>query len=101
MSYGFAVAPRAASQIRAAARWWRQNRPKAPSALIDDLESAYDLIQSLPNAGEPVFHTTNPELRRVYLGRIRYHLYYSVNHDSKIVEVLALWHASRGSAPPI
>ena len=101
MSYRFAVAPRAASQIRAAARWWKQNRPKAPSALVDDLESAYELIASLPNAGEQVSHPTNPGLRRLYLGRVRYHLYYSVDHDSRIVEVLALWHASRGSAPPI
>jgi hypothetical protein len=31
--------------------------------------------------------------------RCRYHLYYRVSHD--IVEVLGLWHMSRGSSPEL
>ena len=37
--------------------------------------------------------------RRIYLDRIHYYLYYSVDDRAEIVEVLAFWHASRGSSP--
>ncbi len=37
--------------------------------------------------------------RRIYLDRIHYYLYYSVDDRTETVEVLAFWHASRGSSP--
>jgi hypothetical protein len=38
-------------------------------------------------------------LRRILLGLSQHHLYYSADVEAQIVEVLALWHTSRGSAP--
>ena len=40
------------------------------------------------------------EVRRIYLARIRYHLYYRVRESDGVVQVLALWHASRSGTPP-
>ena len=40
-----------------------------------------------------------PGVRRILLSRVRYHLYYRVNEESRQVEVLALWHARRGGGP--
>ena len=38
-------------------------------------------------------------MMRVQLRRIHYYLYFRVTGDS--IEILAFWHTSRGSGPPI
>ena len=93
------VAPRAEAQIREAAEWWSQNRFKAPRAFAEDLEKAFDLITLLPGAGQPVPHPEIDQLRRLLMGRVRYYLYYTVSDETEAVEVLALWHTSRGERP--
>ena len=40
-------------------------------------------------------------VRRLFLSRTGYHLYYRVNEAERQVEVLALWHARRGEGPPV
>jgi plasmid stabilization system protein ParE len=65
----------------------------------DELEAAFTLIADLPFAGEGVSHARIHGLRRMLLGRTRYHLYYVVSEDESVVEVLSLWHTSRGKAP--
>lgn len=99
MSFRFRVSPRAGRQIRAAAQWWLKNRPAAPAMLTEELESAYALIEELPFAGEAVPATRIAGVRRVLLGNTQYHLYYVVAEDDAVVEVLSLWHASRGKRP--
>jgi len=69
-------------------------------AFADELEKGFDLARAWPASGEAVRHP-QIEVRRILLGRIRYHLYYSVSPDTEVVEILALWHTSRGSAPKI
>lgn len=101
MRYRLRVAPRAEAQIRDAAQWWLENRPQAPLAFAEDIEEAFGLISRLPRAGQPVRHAQIDGLRRLLLGRVRYYLYYQVNDDSEAVEVLALWHTSRGGSPPL
>jgi plasmid stabilization system protein ParE len=95
------VAPRAAQQIRTAAKWWIANRTAAPAMLSDELEAAYALIQELPAAGEAVPHSRLHRLRRVLLGRTQYYLYYAVLEDERTIRILALWHTSRGRRPPL
>jgi plasmid stabilization system protein ParE len=94
------IAPRAGRQIRAAMKWWLVNRTAAPTMLVDELEAAYALISDLPLAGEAVFHSRIAGLRRVLLGRTQYHLYYVVSERST-VEILSLWHTSRGTRPQL
>jgi len=95
LSYRIRVAERASAQLREVADWWLENRPKAPSAFAEEIERGFELIREVPGIGEPVPHPTLPELRRLLLGRVRYHLYYVVSPDEGLVEVLALWHTSR------
>ena len=93
----FKVAPRADRQIRVASAWWTKNRPYAPRLFAEDLESAFDLIEQFPHAGEAVTHRRIPNLRRVLLSHVHYYLYYTVWVDEAIVEVLGLRHTSRGA----
>ncbi len=90
---------RAAQQIRKASVWWRDNRPAAPGAVREELEKAFELIRVQPNIGATAANVRLAGVRRVYLSRIGYHLYYQVSSSPPQVEVLALWHSSRGSAP--
>lgn len=99
MKFRFRVSPRAGRQIRAAAKWWGENRTAAPAMLRDELETAYSLIEALPFVGEAVPHPQILGLRRVLLGRTQYHLYYIVSEEDAAIEVLALWHTSRGKRP--
>lgn len=91
--------PRAADEIEAARNWWLDNRSAAPGAFDEELERAFDMITSLPHAGQPIEDPEQPEQRRIFLPRVRYHLYYRVSGNT--VEVRALWHASRGGGPDI
>ncbi|MDP2787689.1 MAG: type II toxin-antitoxin system RelE/ParE family toxin [Pseudomonadota bacterium] len=91
------VTLRAASQIEKADSWWLGNRPSAPNALRNDLAAALDLLVRHPNVGTEVASTKVVGVRRLHLGRIRYHIYYRVK-ESELV-VLAFWHSSRGSSP--
>jgi plasmid stabilization system protein ParE len=95
------ISPRAATQIRVATKWWSENRPKAPEAFEEELTRGFALAREFPSSGESVPYAMLSGVRRILLGRIRYHLYYSVSHESGAVEILALWHTSRGSSPKL
>ena len=93
------VTPRAAIQIEAAATWWSKNRLAAPDAIRVDFQEATVLLSGQPGVGAKSSTTRYPELRRLYLLRVRYHIYYHV-HNGKII-IVAFWHASRGSGPDL
>ena len=93
------VVPTASRHIETAARWWRANRQAAPRLFREELSRAFDLIAEQPDIAPGAPETDAPGVRRFHLSRIRYHLYYRRRGDT--VEVLALWHTSRGSAPDL
>ena len=82
-----------------ASRWWRKHRDKAPTAFDDDLDEALNLIRATPHIGERV--RSSPRIvRRLWLERIGYFIYYSQPlHD--MIEIAAIWHASRGKRPKL
>jgi hypothetical protein len=69
--------------------------------LADELEAAYTLITDMPFAGEAVAHSRISDLRRVLLARTQYYLYFVVSEDATVVDILSLWHTSRGTPPRI
>lgn len=72
------ISARAAAEIERADAWWRENRPAIPGALRDDLEAAFKLLFRQPGIGVRVSNARLAGTRRLYLGRIRYFLYYRV-----------------------
>jgi len=93
------VTPRAALQIERAAAWWAENRPAAPDAIRVDFQEAAFLLSRQPGIGARSTTARYPDLRRLFLARVGYHLYYRVK-PGKVV-VLAFWHASRGASPKL
>ena len=93
--------PRASREVAAAKRWWRANRTKAPNALEEELRSTLDLIAATPGIGAVARNVRLPGVRRVLLNRVNYFLYYRPDPEAHRIEVVALWHASRGTGPAI
>jgi plasmid stabilization system protein ParE len=75
------------------------NRPAAPRLFREELSRAFDLITEQPEIAPIAPEAEASGVRRFNLSRIRYHLYYRRRGDA--VEVLALWHSSRGSTPDL
>lgn len=78
---------------------WRRHRTATPDLFVDELEAAFALIGSAPNIGHPYRRSPVGGTRRVFLAGTRYHVYYALLGDQ--VVVLAVWHARRGSGPPL
>ena len=87
-------------QIREAAAWWIENRPAARGLFRRELARGFDLITTQPGIGMKALDAPILALRRLHLYRIHYYLYYRLL-DEEAVEVLALWHTSRGQGPPL
>jgi plasmid stabilization system protein ParE len=94
------IVGKAARAIMEGADWWASNRPKAPAAFAEELERALQLIASQPAIGARAQNAKLTGVRRIHLARIRSYLYYRIADSPPGIEVLALWHTSRGSAPP-
>jgi plasmid stabilization system protein ParE len=89
----------AADQITAASSWWDANRPKASGVFREEIERALELVSAQPQIGVRAANVRLAGVRRIHLSRIHYHLYYRVKESPDMVEILALWHTSRGSGP--
>jgi plasmid stabilization system protein ParE len=90
---------RASADIRAAVSWWRVNRPAAQDLLREELRRAVTLLKAQPRVGAPALDVAVEGVRRWLLSSSSYFLYYRVKADT--VEVLRLWHTSRGAPPKI
>jgi plasmid stabilization system protein ParE len=93
------VVPTAHRQIRAAASWWVANRPAARGLFRAELARAFDLITLHPDVAQVDPEAGIPGIRRFLLSRVHYHLYY--RHRADLIEVVAVWHATRGTPPDL
>jgi len=85
--------------MRAARDWWRRSRRESPELFADELSLALALLAEQPGIGAPLHDAAFPGIRRHLIGWSRYHVYYRADDDEGAVFVVAIWHASRGTAP--
>jgi plasmid stabilization system protein ParE len=99
MSGVFAVVlqRRATREAEQADDWWRRNRPSSPDLFVTEFDRMLAAIVLMPTLGRPARSERAVGLRRVLLRRTRYHVYYRVRAET--LEVLAVWHAARGTGP--
>jgi plasmid stabilization system protein ParE len=88
---------RAVAEIDVIDEWWRNNRPSAPDLFMIELERMTAAIALMPTLGARARNERLDGVRRVLLSRTRYHVYYRARGDT--LEVLAVWHAVRGTGP--
>jgi plasmid stabilization system protein ParE len=97
--YRVELSPEALEQAQAIRAWWIDNRPAAPDLFVDELGAAIRKLGAVPHSGARYEATSLREMRRVLMPRTRYHVYYTVDDDSRLVRVHSIWHTSRGQAP--
>ncbi|GAB4058490.1 type II toxin-antitoxin system RelE/ParE family toxin [Uliginosibacterium sediminicola] len=90
MSLAVRIKPRAVREIEKAAAWWADNRPAAPGAIRKDIAAALALLVDEPGIGSKIETARPIVVRRLYLPRIQYFLYYRI--QDKALEVVAFWH---------
>lgn len=71
----------------------------APGAIDSDLRSALDTLVEQPGVGSRVENARDPEVRRFYLARTKYFVYYRTK--GVFLEVIAFWHSSRETEPRV
>jgi plasmid stabilization system protein ParE len=93
------ITKRAARELDRIAEWWALNRPAAPGAVREDLQAALMLLLEQPNLGSLVSQASSEAVRRFHIDRIRYWVYYRVRGNR--LEVVSVWHSSRGTGPAV
>jgi plasmid stabilization system protein ParE len=64
-----------------------------------DLEAALALLAEEPGIGTRVETSRADVVRRLFLPRVRYFVYYRVR--GKMLEIVAFWHSSREKGPSL
>jgi plasmid stabilization system protein ParE len=93
------ISARAAREVRVAAEWWQEHRPSAPGAVGKDFAEAVALLQEQPGIGARYQGSRVTGIRRLYLSRLRYFIYYKA--EGGALKVPAFWHASRETQPRV
>jgi plasmid stabilization system protein ParE len=101
LSLHIEVSDLAEAQIDELDAWWRQNRLKAPNAVREELERVSALIAFHPGIGARARNLKLPGVRRIFIERIHYHVYYRVTGSPEYIEIVAVWGSRRGTPPPI
>ena len=96
------ISARAANEVRKAAAWWLANRPSALGAIAadwGDFGESVRLLAEQPSIGAKYDGSRTPGVRRLFLSRVGYFVYYRA--DATELKVLAFWHASRERQPAV
>lgn len=91
------ISRRAAAQVQRQAAWWEANRPAAAGAVAEDFGEAVKLLARQPGVGAKYEGSKTPGVRRLYLGRLGYFIYYKA--DLRTLWILAFWSAVREKQP--
>ena len=97
--YRLRIAKSARRQIDTVHAWWLENRPAARALFEDELEAVLDRARTHPAAGAPFPNPEVDNVRRLLMVRCRYYVYYATEDAARVVTVMAVWHAARGSGP--
>jgi plasmid stabilization system protein ParE len=95
------LSPQARTQIAAINVWWAENRRNAPTLVAIEFEAAIEQLSASPQSGRTHARSNLVHTRKMLMPRSSYHLYYDVDAASRVVTILAVWHAARGQGPAL
>jgi plasmid stabilization system protein ParE len=94
--------PQADAEADRALDWWLENRDKAPQLFEQELARAIAKLKETPRIGQRILtRGLNFEVRFLLLPKTRFRLFYRVLPEADLVEILRLWHTSRGAEPDL
>jgi len=99
--YRIELTATARSQLRRALAWWRENRPESPNLLAVEMRGAVGALREAPGIGASHPRRGFPGLRKVVLPRSRRAIFYEVDLERRLVQILAVWGTARGKGPPL
>jgi len=85
--------------VKLVAKWWRDNRPAAPTLFHDGLETAIERLKSQPWLGAVYATVDGVTIRRLLLPRSVQHLFYGVDEEQRVIIIYTVWGATRGRGP--
>ena len=94
------VAKRAQLDAKRLARWWLENRDKAPELFEEELVAVYGIILSEPALGQTYTISRGRRIQRMLMPRTKNHVYYH-QKSTDVVRVVAIWGAVRGRGPKL
>jgi len=93
--------PRAQRRVKAVAKWWRENRPAAPTLFDDELQAAIDQLKVHPTLGLEYQYIEDRIVRRILLPASAQHVYYVVDGEREVITIYTVWGARRGRTPKL
>ena len=91
MGYKVTLSPEAIQRLEQIVRFIAKDNPDAALRFGNRLLDRAELLSNFPELGMP--YRKRPGVRR--LSCKPYFIYYRINHDTKVVEVMDFWHSAR------
>ena len=89
----------AQQQARRIRQWWRRNRTKAPNLFQEELRKARRRLAVAAHEGQAYGRFQGELVRRVLLEKTRNHVYYVIDETDRVVRIVSIHGAVRGSGP--
>lgn len=86
------VLPEAEAEAAQAAMWYENKQAGLGNEFLNELETAFQIIESNPT-GQPLLESTDPPIRRTLIKRFPYLVIFAVRDED--VLVIAVAHAHR------
>jgi plasmid stabilization system protein ParE len=67
----------------------------------EEFEQALGHLEAAPESGRPLRRRRGQRIRRWLLPKSRYHVYYSYDPRTDVLEILRIWSAARGHNPAL
>lgn len=94
MAYRLIWAPSARLDLRELASYIAESRPKASASFVKNVFHMVEHLSDFPKSGRTVPEFNDPNIREVIRRPCR--IVYRVKPEERIVEIVRVWHASRG-----
>ncbi len=79
--------------------WWREQRPAARLAVVQEVKRIIELLRDNPGLGTLYEPEEFENVRRYRLRTTPYYLYYQVDEPNDELIVIGVWSAVRGVGP--
>jgi plasmid stabilization system protein ParE len=94
MAYKIIWTERASEDIAAIVRYIARHNQDAASEIGYGIFDRAQILIEFPEAGSVVRELNDPDWRQIVFRSFR--IVYHLNHSSKIVEIVRVWHGARG-----
>ncbi len=84
----------ALADLRAIASYISKDDPQAARRVGSDIYETVGMLAAFPLIGPPYPRNSNGKIREIVCWS--YRIFYRVNAQKKLVEVLTIWHGARG-----